>query len=346
MKPFARRDFLKMSSTALGALAIPTLPDGSPDLRQDESIGLVRVGVQEMRVFTQPDYLSDIAFYRHKDELFNVYEKLIAPTGPAFNPRWYRVEGGYAHTAYLQPVKTLIQEPAYTIREGGQIAEVSVPMTQSMRFSKFYGWQPLYRLYYQSVHWVTNSGYGPNMEPWYELTDDLLRITYWVQAQHMRLIPDSEITPIGEDVPAHEKRVEVSIKHQSLTAYEGQEIVMHTEISTGIPNLPSANGVPTATPRGTFNVEIKMPVRHMGNGKLTSDINAYELPGVPWVAFFVDTGVAFHGTFWHDNYGNEMSHGCVNMRPEEAKWLYRWLTPIADPGKMVNGGKGTKVIVT
>jgi lipoprotein-anchoring transpeptidase ErfK/SrfK len=84
----------------------------------------------------------------------------------------------------------------------------------------------------------------------------------------------------------------------------------------------------------------------MGNGKLTSDINAYELPGVPWVAFFVDTGVAFHGTFWHDNYGNEMSHGCVNMRPEEAKWLYRWLTPIADPGKMVNGGKGTKVIVT
>jgi lipoprotein-anchoring transpeptidase ErfK/SrfK len=346
MKTFSRKDFLNMGNAALGALALPNYANDFAAPSLGDAIGLVRVGSTDMRVFSEPVYTSDVLFTRKKNELFNVYEKFISPYGPAFNPRWYRVEEGYAHTAYLQPVKTSLQEPVFTIREGGQVAEVSVPITQSMRFSKFYGWEPMYRLYYESVHWVTDADYGPNMEPWYELTDDLLKITYWVQASHMRLVGDEELAPIAQDVPAHEKRVEVSIKHQSLTAYQEDVVVMHTEVSTGIPNLPSANGVPTATPRGTFNVEIKMPARHMGNGKLTSDIYAYELPGVPWVSFFVDTGVAFHGTFWHDNYGNEMSHGCVNMRPAEAKWLYRWLTPVVEKQKMVNGGKGTKVIVT
>jgi len=96
---------------------------------------------------------------------------------------------------------------------------------------------------------------------------------------------------------------------------------------------------------GKFYVNIKMPVRHMGEGNLTSDINAYELPGIPWVAYFYKTGVAFHGTYWHDNYGNEMSHGCVNMRPDEAKWLWRWLTPESDHTQRMVGGKGTYVEV-
>jgi lipoprotein-anchoring transpeptidase ErfK/SrfK len=240
-----------------------------------------------------------------------------------------------------------LNDIAYTIREGGQVAEVTVPITQSMRYSAAFGWQPLYRLYYKSNHWVTGVDYGPDGTAWYQLTDDLLKVDYWVPAKHMRLIPDSEMRPISPHVPPGEKRVEVSIRHQSLIAYEGDEIVMHTNVSTGIPGLNSSGiGIPTATPPGRFNVAIKVPVRHMGDGSLTSDVHAYELPGVPWVAFFVDTGVAFHGTYWHDNYGNEMSHGCVNMRPEEAKWLYRWLTPESEPGDWVTNGYGTRVTVT
>jgi lipoprotein-anchoring transpeptidase ErfK/SrfK len=84
----------------------------------------------------------------------------------------------------------------------------------------------------------------------------------------------------------------------------------------------------------------------MGDGRMTSEIDAYELPGVPWVSFFEHmTGVAFHGTYWHDNFGSRMSHGCVNMRVEDAKWLYRWSTPIAEPGDWIRKGYGTRVEV-
>lgn len=83
----------------------------------------------------------------------------------------------------------------------------------------------------------------------------------------------------------------------------------------------------------------------MGDGELTNDILAYELPGVPWCGFFVSTGVAFHGTYWHDNYGTKMSSGCVNMRPDEAKWLFRWTTPTIDPADWYVDGIGTLVEV-
>jgi len=89
-----------------------------------------------------------------------------------------------------------------------------------------------------------------------------------------------------------------------------------------------------------------MPSKHMGDGKLTDDIFAYELPGVPWVCFFHETGVAFHGTYWHHNFGRKMSHGCINMHTEEAKWLYRWTTPVASPYEWEKKGYGTRVIVT
>lgn len=310
------------------------------------SLGLVRVAVKQIKLYAEPSYHSEEVGLRTRDQLLYYYDKFESPHGPDFNPRWYEVEGGYAHTAYLQPVDTILNPVATSITEGGQLAEITVPYTQSMRYTKFYGWQPLYRLYYRSVHWVTNVGLGPNGQPWYELTDDLLKITYWVPAKHMRRINPQELTPLSTDVPPHEKFIAVSIRDQTLTAYEGEEVMLHTSVSTGIPGIGDPNGVPTATPRGKFNIQIKMPVRHMGDGKMTSDPNAYELPGVPWVSFFHGTGVAFHGTYWHDNFGNEMSHGCVNMRPDEAKWLYRWVTPVIEPGQWVRNGLGTRVEVT
>ncbi len=89
---------------------------------------------------------------------------------------------------------------------------------------------------------------------------------------------------------------------------------MHTKISSGMPQAtPPPGQTSTDTPRGEFNVQSKMPSKHMGDGNLTADLNAYELPGVPWVCFFEpENGVATHGTYWHTNYGTTMSHGCVN----------------------------------
>jgi hypothetical protein len=344
-KDLTRRDFLKLSGLSLGGLAFSKSYEGR-ELSARDAISTVRVSVDEVRIFKEPSYHSDVVSTRPRDQLLYIYEKFVNPDGPDFNPNWYRLDDGFAHTAYLQPVETQLNQVLSTIPDEGQVFEVSVPLTQSYRDTKARGWEKLYRLYYKSNHWVTGIIEGPDGALWYQLTDELLYINYYVLASHMRPVPNSEFAPIAADVPPGHKRVEVSIAEQRLWAYEADELVMDTKISTGIPGLATTNGIPTATPRGSFNIISKMPVRHMGNGQVTSDVFAYELPGVPWVSYFHETGVAFHGTFWHDNYGNEMSHGCVNMLPEEAKWLFRWLTPANDPGERIQKGYGTRVIVT
>jgi hypothetical protein len=89
-----------------------------------------------------------------------------------------------------------------------------------------------------------------------------------------------------------------------------------------------------------------MPSKHMGDGRIVSDIEAYELPGVPWTTFFVDTGVAIHGTYWHQNFGAVMSRGCVNVPTAVAKWVFRWTTPVSAPDTCEQRGYGTVVKVT
>lgn len=341
---FDRRDFLKLSGLSLGALAFSPGSRGD-ELTPKDAIGMVRVTVEEMRIYSQPSYQSEVVDRKKRDQLLYVFELLESPEGPNFNPRWYKVAEGFAHTAYLQPVETKLNPVVSRLPEGGQVFEVTVPLTQSYRNTKAYGWEKLYRLYYRSMHWVTGIEEGPDGAVWYKLTDELLYVDYYVLATHLRPVLKSEFAPISAHIPAGKKRVEVSIAEQRLRAYEDKEVVLDSIVSTGIPNLATTNGIPTATPRGQFNIMSKMPVRHMGDGQLTSDINAYELPGVPWVSYFHETGVAFHGTYWHDNFGNEMSHGCVNMRPDEAKWLFRWLTPESEAEARITKGYGTRVIV-
>lgn len=337
-----RRDFLKLSGLAAGSLAFAPGVFGH-SFKPNEAVGLVRVGAnQGMRIYAEPSYQSDVVATRKKDQLLYVYEMFESAEGPEFNPRWYRVDEGFAHTAYLQPVETKLNAPVSFVRPAGELFEVTVPLTQSYRNTRS-GWEKLYRLYYASVHWVTGIETGPDGATWYEITDELLNIKYYVLASHMRKIPATELTPINPKI--ENKRVEVSISKQQLWAYEEGALILDTKISTGIPGMEPDGGIPTATPRGEFYVFSKMPVRHMGDGQVTAALDAYELPGVPWVSYFHEWGVAFHGTYWHDNYGNEMSHGCVNMKPDEAKWLFRWLTPPSSAYEIQSRGYGTRVSV-
>lgn len=349
--PLSRRDFLKLSSLTLGGLALQPYVRGH-STRPGDATGLVRVASNRpVEIYDRPEYprYNDkvkVVDVRKRDQLLYVYEQFEAETGPEFNPRWYRMDEGYAHTAYLQPVDTIINPVETIVREEGEIFEVTVPVTQSYRLTN-QGWEKLYRLYYQSTHWVTGVEIGPDGAQWYRILDDLLKINYYVLASHLRKIPASELTPVSTRVDPNDKRVEVSIAEQRLWAYEEGAVVMDTKISSGDPSIVSSNGIPTYTPKGNHLVYSKMPVRHMGNGQVTSDVAAYELPGVPWVSYFHKWGVAFHGTYWHDNYGNEMSHGCVNMKPEEAKWLFRWLLPESSHTDVQTvSGNGTLVTVT
>lgn len=351
MKTLTRRDFLKLCSLSLGTLAFLPPAAGRPLWPEEERlpvvVGKARVATNAIYIYREPNFKSDKVGTFKRDKIVRIIDELESPHGPLSNPRWYRLLDGFVHSGYLQRVEKASLNPVHDIiPEGGQLGEVTLPYTQSLCRTRNAGWMPLYRLYYQAVFWVTSLEEGPDGRPWYGLTDDRLRVQYYVPAAHIRLIPPQELEPISPHVPVQEKRIEISIQDQTLTAYEGDQVVLSTKVSTGLPsNGPSPNGIPTETPEGNFRIQVKVPSRHMGNGDLTSDIEAYELPGVPWVSFFHITGVGLHGTYWHDNFGRRMSHGCVNMRNADARWIYRWSAPEAAPEDWNRKGNGTLIKV-
>jgi len=344
---FTRRDFLKYSMLGLGSLAFRPLFGAGED---PDSGDIARVAIYSVSVYSQPSDKSPILYQRYRDELVNIYDEIISEDGPGYNPVWYRVWRGYIHSAHMQRVKIILNPTVDNSKipeKRGQLAEVTVPATGTMRFLPYKNsWEPLYRLYYGSTHWVKGVDTGPDGTPWYRLHDELTEVEYHVPAPHMRLIPPEEFWPISPGIDPWKKLIEVSISQQTLTAYEDGKVVLQTKVSTGIPDRRTDPGhISTDTPSGEYNVYSKMASKHMGNGQLTSDIEAYELPGVPWTTFFAPHGVALHGTYWHTNYGMMMSHGCVNLRPEDAKWIFRWTTPVTAPDTWEQTGLGTKVVV-
>lgn len=343
-----RRNFLKLSSYAYAGFQFRAFRPLLPAADQEHPEGVGRVTVDEIFVYEEPNFQSRRIRRRLRDELIDLFEALESPHGPVYNRTWYRVSGGYAHSAYLQRVENAhLNQVNHHIATGGQLAELTVPFFHALRpIPRTQRWERLYRLYYQTTHWVTGLVDGPDASPWYQITNERLRVKYYVPASHMRIISPSEIIPLSPDVPENEKRIVVDLASQTVTAYEGNHPVFCAPVSTGIRSTrPPENGIPTETPPGRFNVARKMPSRHMGDGHITSDYRAYELLGVPWAIFFVSTGVAFHGTYWHDNFGTRMSRGCVNMRNDDAKWLFRWSTPSCQPEDWYVQGRGTVIDV-
>ncbi len=107
-----------------------------------------------------------------------------------------------------------------------------------------------------------------------------------------------------------EKWVEVNVTTQRLVAWEGDVPKMAFIVSTGLPGTP--------TVLGEFHVYAKYASAPMSGAD-------YYLPGVPYIMYFYE-GYALHGTYWHSNFGQPMSRGCVNLKTEEAKQLFDWTT--------------------
>ena len=345
MTPLSRREFLKLGGLSLGSLAFT--PSLNNYFNFDDS-DLVRVATKSVSIYSRATDKSSIISTWYKDELLHVYGEVTADE-PVLNPIWYRVWGGYVHRSHLQRVKVLYNQTlsALGLEDGlRRPVEVTVPFTEPQRTSKTYGWQKLgFRLYYGSVHLIEAIEAGPTGDPWYRVVDDLAGI-YYVNPLHVRPIPFEELAPISPDVPLEKKRIEVNLTTQTLTAYEYDKEVLKTKISSGLLNGPRGkDGLSTKTPQGEFRILEKDPAKHMGNGNLFADADDYELPGVPWTCFFTTQGHAFHGTYWHQNFGTPMSHGCVNMQTEEAKWLFLWAMPKYETGNYTSRGFGTEVQV-
>jgi lipoprotein-anchoring transpeptidase ErfK/SrfK len=128
------------------------------------------------------------------------------------------------------------------------------------------------------------------------------------------------------------------LRDQLVLAYESGNLVFATRASTG---MRRQSGKYT-TPDGDFITFHKRPTRHMAAGDIAA--SGFDLPGVPWVLYLTKGGISFHGTYWHNDFGRPRSHGCINLTPSAAKWLYRWTLPTVPPDKeLAYGYVGTKV---
>ena len=139
------------------------------------------------------------------------------------------------------------------------------------------------------------------------------------------------------------KRIEIDLTNQRLYAYEGDKKVFDFLVSTGKWGK---------TPTGTFNIWIKLRYTNMEGGNKNLG-TYYYLPNVPYTMYFYNSqipkwrGFGIHGTYWHNNFGHPMSHGCINMKTEEAEQLYYWADPPSTKYTTYASAEnpGTKIII-
>ena len=115
-------------------------------------------------------------------------------------------------------------------------------------------------------------------------------------------------------VGENERWIRVNLTNQHLYAYEGANLVFNTPISSGLPQW--------ATVTGQFRIYYRLPKQTMDGRRLGFD---YVTENVPYVQYFYKD-FALHGAYWHNNFGQQMSHGCVNLSVADSEWLYNWAT--------------------
>lgn len=300
-----------------------------------------RVTVSGTELLSEPFYNAKKIRAFGLDEILDIGGETEGDNGYGnpFNSTWYQISGeGYAYSGAIQPVETLYQRPKFDISEAGALGEITVPYSEA-RLAPTVWAKRGYRIYYSSTHWITDTVVNRNEKSiWYKIYDRQLQASFYVAAHEMRLIAPAELDPLSPEVPEEDKYIYVGLENQFVTVFEDDKAVLAARCSTG------AKG--TETPVGEFRTFHKGPSIHMTNQGDGTE-NTYHLPGVPWVSFFTGTGVAFHGTYWHNNYGRPTSRGCVNLTPGDAKFIYRWTRPQVpkETPYLYKPGEGTLVKV-
>jgi len=165
----------------------------------------------------------------------------------------------------------------------------------------------------------------------------------YIKAAHVRV---TEPGPLPASLGADERWIDVDLSTQTLVAFVGARPVYATLISSGKENKDKEKD--HRTPTGEWRIREKHLTTTMdGDGSAAGDL-PYSIEDVPYVEYFY-RAYALHGAFWHSNYGVQMSHGCVNLSPLDAKWLFFFTGPDARAG--FHGmwarpeGSGTRVVI-
>jgi lipoprotein-anchoring transpeptidase ErfK/SrfK len=145
------------------------------------------------------------------------------------------------------------------------------------------------------------------------------------------------LSAIDKDVD-EEKWIEIDLAKQRLYAHEGNRIVY---------KFPISSGKWGRTPTGDFRIWSKLKYTLMHGGSRSNN-TYYHLPNVPFTQYF-HSGYGIHGTYWHNNFGHPMSHGCINMYTPNAETLFNWTSPPMPLDKWITypakNSPGTRVII-
>jgi hypothetical protein len=147
----------------------------------------------------------------------------------------------------------------------------------------------------------------------------------WVSDQDVsRLDPAKKMPGWAK---AGERWIDINITKQTLVAYEGTKAVFATLVSTGEAGLGDP-GTTRSTARGIFRIHTKHVTATMDSRAVGEE---FDLRDIPYVQYFQE-GYALHAAYWHDGFGQPRSHGCINLSPDDARWLFFWTEPKLPPG--------------
>jgi hypothetical protein len=376
----SRRDFLKLAGIGLGTMAFRpfslnrveklSLPKRLPNFPNSEIIG--RVTDPGVFLRSRPSNeagMDSVIRALEADTLLPWEHEVVGKViGGLSNQRYVETPEGFVYGSVLQPTRNRPNVPITEVPAGqaGFWAEVTVPYVELahegtiaspwLKDHILFTFPP--RLYYGQVVWIdqvrTNNGFAE-----YRWNEDANGRGYgyggtygeyfWGDGTGFKVLTDADVATISPDVDPVEKTMTLNLDYQTLSCYEGNREVYYCRVSTGIQYTLADTGeeINYSTPPGTLLTHWKIISKNMTAG---DEASGYSTPAVPWCVY-IQGGIAIHGAFWHNAFGDRRSHGCVNVTPEAAKWIFRWSMPyvsldageerrsLPDHGTIVNSRK-------
>jgi len=373
-KELSRREFLELSALVLGGMALrgrgaskrlmdwlPTLQEETPEFPANRPLGRICVGEPGAHVDlkSEPYWDAPKVATAWFDDVFEWKKEVIESqtNWNLINQRWVETPDGYIYADYVQKVYHEPQQPLEELPESsngkGMWVEITTPyfnlsLTKPKESYQYWIKEVIRpRIYYSQVFWAFDVRKDPeNGKTQYCLMQlyGAFEDSYWVDAEICRRITPEEIKTIHPW--ADNKHIIVNLNYQTLSCFEGDEEVFFTKVSTGIYDRDEGHWW---TPLGKHTIWRKLISTHMSAEAGVSG-SGFDVPGIPWTAVFgTQNGEALHSTYWHNYFGTARSHGCVNLRPDDAKWIWRWIEPATpyDPGEIYIQGlnKSTQVEV-